>query len=366
MVASSKPSEISRPTKKILVGLRGLGGSLLVKKPSSFTVFGAGQHDGMVAQGTLLNAFESDFAVLDFGELAKHLTPSSRAVLSQSQITISGTNGQHRFNLAEPHALKFLQEQVQRLSEILDCKQIASFFLSSDHLARYTKAIRVCPATHVRFVKTGAGDAHFQVMDLRVHFDQVYDLLNKFRHTFQSKIEGAVADAFEVSFKAATCHQTTMSRSTNVGWRSSLRWTDVSHICCGTNGWALSSIGPLTTYLTEVLGPCFFPTRTDQASVGRRSRQIGAEWGFTLECPNQSGRISLVDRDNLTTEDGLGDKLVPREPSPKCSMGPDVLVGTTDRMVKNLNDALKTIHNRPPVATASSSWRSGFSDTCGR
>jgi hypothetical protein len=204
MVASSKPSEISRPTKKILFGLRGLGGSLLVKKPSSFTVFGAGHHDGMVAQGTLLNAFESDFAVLDFGELAKHLASCSRAVLSQSQITLSGRNGQHRCDLAKPHALKFLKEQVQRLSEILDCKETASFFLWSDHLARYLKAIRVCTATHVRFVKTGAVDAHFQVMDLRVHFDQVYDLLNQHRHTFQSTIEGARGGAFEMSFKAAT------------------------------------------------------------------------------------------------------------------------------------------------------------------
>lgn len=53
----------------------------------------------------------------------------------------------------------------------------------------------------------------------------------------------------------------------------------------------------------------------------------------------------MADCQQLSTYDGHGDKLIPGQPLPKCPMGTsNSVVGTTDRVVENLNDALKTIH----------------------
>jgi len=196
--------KLSKPTREILHGLRGLGGALIVRAPDAYTVFGDGQHDGMVAQGTLFNSFDKDFAIVEFGTLAKTLVPSATASLTKTGFSVALSKQRKVFKFAGPSELDRLAGYVTRLDDLFEGRRIISFDLKSAWLELQMKMIRQIEPSHLCFSQKSDAVVRVKGLDVRVQLKGAGHPLGKLDHSFESVIGASSDDPFEFWVKAPT------------------------------------------------------------------------------------------------------------------------------------------------------------------
>lgn len=194
--------KLSRPTKEILHGLRRLGDNLIVSTPNRFTVFGSGQHDGLVAQGTLLNSFDNDFAIVNFRALATALKPTGDASATKTGISVASSSAKRRFKFSDQGELERLQSDVDRLEDLFQYRSIASFDLPSHKFDFQRKLAREMKPSHICIRKSRDKGIEIEGLDIRVRLEGAGHPVSKLDDRFYVEVSGASCKPFEFWIKA--------------------------------------------------------------------------------------------------------------------------------------------------------------------
>jgi len=194
--------KLSRQTKEVLHGLRGLGDDLVVCAPERFAVFGSGQHDGLVARGNLLNSFDHDFAIVDFRALATAIKPTGNASATKTGISVPSSSAKKQFKFSEQGELKRLQSDVDRLEDLFQGRSIGSFDLPSHVFDFQRKLAREMKPSHICVRKDSDKGIEIEGLDIRVRLEGAGHPLSKLDDRFLFQIDDTSCAPFEFWIKA--------------------------------------------------------------------------------------------------------------------------------------------------------------------